>query len=79
MELQKTVGQLGTKVDRLIDDVREQGKTLDAVKTKIAWVVGGAAAVGAILGLIAAGSQFPWGRFIVVAPADHQSTPLKTN
>jgi hypothetical protein len=49
MELQKSVGELSSKVDRLIDDAKSQGDKLDKVRTKLAYVSGAAAVILAIL------------------------------
>ena len=70
MELQKTVGQLGTKVERLIDDVKEQRQVLDEVRIKIAWAMGAAAVVGVLFGVVVALSQLPWSK-LFTAISDH--------
>jgi hypothetical protein len=43
MEMQKSVGQLTAKVDRLIDDVHGHGKDISGINTKINYFLGAAA------------------------------------
>ena len=52
MEMQRSIGDLAAKTDRLIADVKSQGEKLDGVRMKIAWVGGGAAVVGFLLALL---------------------------
>lgn len=54
MEMHHSIGDLVAKTERLISDVKSQGEKIDAVRIKIAWVTGGAAAVGFILAVILA-------------------------
>ena len=55
MELQKSVGQMDVKIGRLIDDVKEQGSSLDEIKHQASFIKGGiAAAVIFITGIVAA-------------------------
>lgn len=46
MEMQRSLGELGAKVDRLINDVKGHGEKLDSVRMRLAWVAGGAAVLG---------------------------------
>lgn len=52
MDLKGTVSSLGTKVDRLIDDVAKQSDKLDTIRNQISfvkgamWVIGGLLAIG---------------------------------
>jgi hypothetical protein len=50
IELQRSVGELCAKVDRLIGDVKSQGDKIDALRMRVAWVTGGAAVVGVLVG-----------------------------
>lgn len=52
MELQKAVGEIGAKVDRLIGDVKSQGDKIDRMRITLAWVGGGAALVAAVLAFL---------------------------
>jgi hypothetical protein len=49
MEMQRTLGDMGAKVDRLVIDVKGQGEKLDVIRIRIAWVAGGAAVLGFIV------------------------------
>lgn len=49
MELQKSVGELTAKVDRLIADSRSQGDKLDRIRLQLTWVGGAFAVVIAVL------------------------------
>lgn len=53
MEMQRTLGSIESKVDRLCDDVQGHGKKIDAVRLRIAWVTGVCAAMGAMFALLA--------------------------
>lgn len=62
MEVQKAVGALTTKVDRLIDDVDKQSNSVDDIRHKISfvrgavWVIGIAGAlIGTVLTLVFTG------------------------
>lgn len=54
MEMQKTLGGLDAKMDRAVSDVDKVSKQVDQISHRMAWVAGGAAAVGAIIGLLVA-------------------------
>lgn len=61
--MQNTLGQLTTKVDRLIDDVRGHGRDLVGISQKINLFLGGAAVVGVVAGvMLTITMQIPWGR-----------------
>lgn len=51
MEMQRSIGDLAAKTDRLITDVKSQGDKIDGIRTTIAWFTGAAAAVGLIGGM----------------------------
>lgn len=77
MEMNKAVGGLGEKIDRLRTDVDELGKKVEAntdkvagINTKLAWVAGIAAGVAAIIAIIwAVVGVVPWDR-ITITPAE---------
>ena len=54
MELQRAVGELTAKVDRLIGDVKSQGDKIDRLRITLAWVGGGAALIAAVLAFLPA-------------------------
>jgi hypothetical protein len=43
IEMQRSLGDLSAKVDRLITDVKGQGEKIDGVRIKFAWFTGAAA------------------------------------
>jgi hypothetical protein len=61
IEMQRTLGELNAKTDRLITDVDSHGKKLDKVRMQLMWVAGVAAAFGFLLMLaIGAIKTIPW-------------------
>lgn len=61
MEMQRSLGALDAKVERLIGDVATQGERLDGLRLKMALFAGGGAVIGALIGtLIAVVSAIPW-------------------
>jgi hypothetical protein len=54
MEMKESVGQLSAKTDRLIADVKSQGEKVDAIRTKLTLVAGGAAVIGFLFAAILA-------------------------
>jgi hypothetical protein len=50
IEMQKSIGELCAKTDRLISDVKSHGDKIDGIRLTLAWVAGGAAVVGVIVG-----------------------------
>jgi hypothetical protein len=58
MEMKGSIGQLIAKTDRLVEDVGSQGKKLDALRMRFAWVAGGTAVVGFIFATILAVLKF---------------------
>jgi len=61
IEMQRCIGELSAKVDRLISDTGKQGEKIDSVRIKIAWVTGAAAVVGVLLGAtLTILSKMPW-------------------
>lgn len=46
MELQKSVGEINAKVDRMVGDLKSQGEKIDKLRIWAAGVVGGAAVLG---------------------------------
>lgn len=50
IEMQKSIGELSAKTDRLISDVKSHGEKIDGIRLTLAWVAGGAAVVGVIVG-----------------------------
>ena|SRR5213595_427415 len=55
MDLKGTVSSLGTKVDRLIDDVGKQGDKIDTIRNQISFVKGALWVIGGLLALVMAG------------------------
>src|SRR5437588_11890171 len=55
MDLKGTVSSLGTKVDRLIDDVGKQGYKIDTIRNQISFVKGALWVIGGLLALVMAG------------------------
>ena len=49
-EMQRSIGELCAKTDRLIADVKSQGDKIDAIRMRLAWVAGGGAVVGTMIG-----------------------------
>lgn len=61
IEMQRTLGEVSAKVDRLISDVDSQGKKIDKVRMRMAWLAGGAATVGfLVMLLLAVAKIIPW-------------------
>jgi hypothetical protein len=54
MEMKESVGQLSAKTDRLIADVKSQGDKVDAIRTKLTFVMGGVAVISFIFTVILA-------------------------
>jgi len=50
MEMQRSIGELAAKTDRLIADVKSQGDKIDRIRTTMAWFTGAAAVIGLIGG-----------------------------
>jgi hypothetical protein len=44
--MQRSIGDLSAKTDRLISDVRSQAEKIDAIRLRMSWIAGGAAVVG---------------------------------
>ena len=49
IEMQRSIGELVAKTDRLITDVKSQGEKIDGVRITLAWVAGGADVVGFLI------------------------------
>jgi len=63
IEMQKTLGALSAKVDRLVDDVKVHGDRIDGLRLKMAIFAGGGAAIGGLIGaLVAIMNSVPWDR-----------------
>ena len=63
VELQKSVGAMGAKIDRLVTDVGDHGKEISGISKKINLFLGGAAVLGAVAGVILTiALQLPWSR-----------------
>jgi hypothetical protein len=56
--MQRSIGELAAKTDRLIADVKSQGEKIDGVRLKLAWVAGGAAVVGFLVAVLLAVARF---------------------
>lgn len=69
MDLQKTVGSLTSKVDRLIDDVSSHGNKIDRLRLTLAWAGGIAVAVMFFLSIAARIIPIPHVTFDVTTPA----------
>ena len=54
MEMKESIGQLSAKTDRLVADVKSQGEKVDAIRTKMTLVTGGAMVIGFFIALILA-------------------------
>lgn len=79
MELQKSVGELTVKVDRLIQDVGGHGTELRGITQKINLFLGGAAVVGVIAGvMLTIALQIPWGRLFEQRTPNHAPPALQT-
>jgi hypothetical protein len=51
IEMQKSLGELFAKTDRLISDVSKQGEKIDRIRLLLAWLGGGAALLGLLVGV----------------------------
>lgn len=61
IEMQRTLGELIAKVDRLISDVDSQSKKVDKVRMQLMWVAGVAATLGFLIMLaITVAKAVPW-------------------
>ncbi len=58
IEMQRSLGELSAKTDRLIADVKSQGDKIDTVRMRFSWVAGGAAVVGFLIALLLATLRF---------------------
>ncbi len=58
MELQRSIGDLSAKTDRLIADVKSQSDKVDKLRMRFAWVTGAAAVIGFLLAVIMAVARF---------------------
>lgn len=58
IEMQRSLGDLSAKVDRLINDTKSHGEKIDSVRMKFAWVAGGTAAVGFVIAMTLASLRF---------------------
>lgn len=58
MELQRSIGELSSKTDRLISDVKSQGEKIDKIRLRFAWIAGGTAVIGFIVATILAVLRF---------------------
>lgn len=52
MEMKESIGQLSAKTDRLIADVKSQSDKVDAIRTKMNFVTGGAVVIGFLFAVI---------------------------
>jgi hypothetical protein len=46
IEMQKSIGELTARTDRLISDVKSQGDKVDGIRLLLAWFGGGSALLG---------------------------------
>jgi hypothetical protein len=58
MEMQRTLGELCGKVERMGADLKSQGEKLDGVRLTLARVGGGIAVLVVVVGLISAAVKF---------------------
>jgi hypothetical protein len=58
IEMQRSIGELSAKTDRLISDVKSQGEKIDSVRMRLAWMTGGAAVVGFLIATVLAVLRF---------------------
>jgi len=49
--MQRSLGELSAKTDRLITDVKSQGDKIDSVRMRLAWLAGGAAVLGFLVAI----------------------------
>ena len=54
VEMQRSIGELVAKTDRLITDVKSQGDKIDSVRMKLAWIAGATAVVGFLVAVVLA-------------------------
>lgn len=52
IEMQKSIGELCAKTDRLIADVKSHGEKIDKIRMTLAWVAGGAAVTAVIVSAV---------------------------
>jgi hypothetical protein len=55
MEMQRTLGELSSKVDRVVTDGKSHGEKLDAIRTQISFVRGVLWVLGGLMALAIAG------------------------
>jgi hypothetical protein len=58
MEMQRTLGELCGKVDRMAEDLKSQGNKIDAVRLTLARVGGGIAVLVVLISLVGAAIRF---------------------
>ena len=58
MEMQRSIGELASKTDRLISDVKSQGDKLDVIRHRFSWLAGIGATVGFLIALGLAAAKF---------------------
>jgi hypothetical protein len=68
IELQRSIGELSAKTDRLIADVKSHSDKIDRIRLTLAWVAGGAAVVGVLVG---AGITIAVKMIPIIAPSAH--------
>ena len=58
IEMQRSIGELSAKTDRLVSDVKSQGEKIDNVRIRLALVTGGTAVVGFLIATVLAVLRF---------------------
>lgn len=52
LDIQKSIGAIGAKLDRVIDDVAKQGEKLDDLRHKVSFVRGTIFVLGALVAVV---------------------------
>jgi hypothetical protein len=55
MEIQRTLGEMSSKLDRVVTDVKSHGEKLDTIRSQISFVRGVLWVLGALLAIAIAG------------------------
>jgi hypothetical protein len=58
IEMQRSLGELSAKTDRLIIDVKSQGDKIDNMRLRWSWLTGGAAFVGFLIAALFAALRY---------------------
>jgi hypothetical protein len=58
IEVQRSIGELSAKTDRLIADVKSQGDKIDSVRMRMAWFAGAAAVISVLFAIALAAIRY---------------------